>query len=42
MKEEINFDDDGTTSSEEYWRQLNPDEEDKPYFPLEESVPPHY
>ncbi len=27
---------------EEYWREQNAEDEDEPYFPIEESKPPHY
>ncbi len=42
MKERINPDDDSFDPSEEYWREQNPDEENMPYFPIEETKPPHY
>ena len=42
MKDKFNPDDDVLDLSEEYWREQNPDEEDEPYFPLNESQPPHY
>ena len=44
MKEKINPDNDGLDPSEEYFRTKNDnsDEQDQPYFPVEESKPPHY
>ena len=42
MNEKINPDDDAIDLSEEYWREQNLDEENQPYFPIEESKPPHY
>ena len=42
MNEKINPDNDSLDPSDEYWREQNPDEEDKPYFTLEGSKPPHY
>ncbi len=37
-----NVDDDSYDEVEEELRKSDPDEEDRPYFPLEESHPPHY
>ena len=44
MKEKINPDNDGLDPSEEYFitKNDNNDEQDQPYFPVEESKPPHY
>ncbi len=42
MNEKINPDNDALDPSDEYWREQKPDEEDKSYFPFEESRPPHY
>ncbi|WP_269607941.1 hypothetical protein [Prochlorococcus marinus] len=39
---ERNLDDDSYDEVEESLRVINPDEEDRPYFPPEESEPPHY
>ena len=39
---QFGYDDDALDPSEEYWKKQNPDEEDQPYFPPEESKPPHY
>ena len=36
------FDDDSFDEVEENLRDIDPDEEDSPYFPLEGSKPPHY
>ncbi|WP_269622618.1 hypothetical protein [Prochlorococcus marinus] len=35
-------DNDAVAHSEEYWKEENLGTEDEPYFPLEESKPPHY
>ena len=37
-----NFDDDSFDEVEEHFKQRDPDEEDRAYFPPEESKPPHY
>ena len=37
-----NVDDDSYDEVEEHLREQDPDEEDRAYFPLEESQPPHY
>ena len=37
-----NFDDDSFDEVEEELRKRDPDEEDRVYFPPEESKPPHY
>ena len=37
-----NFDDDSYDEVEEDLRKRDPDEEDRAYFPPEESQPPHY
>lgn len=37
-----NFDDDSYDPLEEYHRQDKDDEQDRAYFPVEESKPPHY
>ena len=37
-----NFDDDSFDEVEEDLRERDPDEEDRAYFPPEESKPPHY
>ncbi len=42
MKHNSNPDNDSFDPSEEYFRERSQEEEDKPYFPLEESPPPHY
>ena len=42
MNKNTNPDNDALDPQEEYWRSEDPDEEDKPYFPPEESKPPHY
>tara|TARA_Y100001968_G_scaffold307264_1_gene324939 strand:+ start:506 stop:640 length:135 start_codon:yes stop_codon:yes gene_type:complete len=44
MKEKINPDNDGLDPSEEYSRKKDhsTNENDPPYFPVEESKPPHY
>ncbi|KGG14887.1 MULTISPECIES: hypothetical protein [unclassified Prochlorococcus] len=42
MNEKINPDNEALDPSDEYWRQQSSDEEDEPYFPPEESKPPHY
>ncbi len=39
---ERNFDDDSYDEGEESLRDLDSDEEDRDYFPVEESKPPHY
>ncbi|WP_320667949.1 hypothetical protein [Prochlorococcus sp. MIT 1307] len=39
---ERNFDDDSYDEVEEDLRHRDPDDEDRAYFPLEESTPPHY
>ena len=39
---ERNFDDDSYDEVEEDLRKRDPDEEDRAYFPPEESHPPHY
>ena len=39
---ERNFDDDSYDEVEERLREQDPDEEDRAYFPVEESKPPHY
>ena len=39
---ERNFDDDSYHELEEDLRNRDPDEEDRPYFPPEESKPPHH
>ena len=41
-KQERNFDDDSYDEVEEDLRKRDPDEEDRAYFPTEESQPPHY
>ncbi len=41
-KPEGNFDDDSYDEVEESFRDQDPDEEDRAYFPVEESKPPHY
>ena len=41
-KHERNFDDDSCDEGEERFRDQEPDEEDRAYFPFEESNPPHY
>jgi len=42
MKKEINSENNSLDSLYEFWREQKPDEEDEPYFPIEESKPPHY
>ena len=42
MKENISLNNEALDHSEEYWIEYFIDDEDKPYFPLEESKPPHY
>ena len=37
-----NVDDDSYDAVEEHLREEDPDEEDRAYFPPEESQPPHY
>ena len=37
-----NFDDDSFDEIEEHIKKQDPDEEDRYYFPPEESKPPHY
>ena len=37
-----NFDDDSFDAVEEYFKDQDSDEQDRSYFPLEESKPPHY
>ncbi len=37
-----NVDDDSYDEVEEHLREQDPDEEDRAYFPTEESTPPHY
>ncbi len=37
-----NYDNDSYDEAEENFRNIEPDEEDKPYFPPEDSKPPHY
>ncbi len=39
---ERNVDDDSYDEMEELLKEIDPDEEDQPYFPPEESKPPHY
>ncbi len=39
---ESNFDDDSYDEVEESLRDQDPDEEDRAYFPVKESKPPHY
>ena len=39
---ERNFDDDSYDEVEEDLRKRDPDEEDRAYFPIEESKPPYY
>ena len=39
---ERDVDDDSYDEVEEYLREQDPDEEDRAYFPPEESQPPHY
>ena len=41
-KPERNFDDDSYDEVEERLREQDPDEEDRAYYPVEESKPPHY
>ena len=41
-KIEKNIDDDASDKVEEFYRNIDPDEDDQPYFDLEESKPPHY
>ena len=41
-KRERNFDDDSYDEAEENLRDKDSDEEDRAYFPVEESKPPHY
>ncbi len=42
MKEKKYLDNGEIESYEEYWREQDPEEEEQPYFPFEESKPPHY
>ncbi len=42
MIEKKKLDKDSLFPSEEYSKENNPDEESEPYFPLEDSKPPHY
>ena len=42
LTSERNFDDDSYDEVEESLRDVHPDEEDRVYFPPEESQPPHY
>ncbi len=42
MNKQINSENNALDPSYEFWREQNPDEEDEPYFPIEESQPPHY
>lgn len=44
MKERINPDNDGTDPSEEYFKIKNYSEgqESEEYYPLDQSIPPHY
>ena len=42
MNEKINPDKNAFDLSEVYWRDQYPEEEEEPYFPPEESKPPHY
>ena len=42
MAKKTNPDNDALDPSEEYFKKQSQDEEDQPYFPLEESLPPHY
>ena len=42
MTKKTNPDNDSLDPLDEYWREQNSDEDDKPYFPFEESKPPHY
>ena len=44
MREKINPDNDAQDPAEEYFieKDLVHDEDDQPYFPPEESKPPHY
>ncbi len=42
MIDTLNADNDVLDPSEEYWREQNPDEEDEPFFPPDQSQPPHY
>ena len=39
---ERSFDDDSFDEEEESLRDESPDEEDRAYFPVEDSTPPHY
>ena len=39
---ERNVDDDSYDEIEERLRDIDSEEEDRPYFPLEDSKPPHY
>ena len=41
-KPERDFDDDSYDEGEERLREQDPDEEERAYFPVEESKPPHY
>ena len=41
-KREHSFDDDSYDEVEERLREQDPDEEDRAYYPVEESKPPHY
>ena len=41
-KPKMILNDDSSEQEEEILRDLDPDEDDQPYFPLEESKPPHY
>ena len=41
-KRERNFDDDSYDELEELLWEQDPDEEDRAYFTIEESKPPHY
>ena len=42
MDKKANPDNDALDLSEEHFRNQSQDESDEPYFPLEESKPPHY
>ena len=42
QRPERNFDDDYYEEVEESLRDIDPEEEDRAYFPPEDSKPPHY
>ena len=41
-KSKRNFDDDSYDEGEERLKDKDPNEEDRAYYPVEESKPPHY